>query len=433
MKKILITLIAALMILVGCGQKPAESEVLKVSGIETGYGKDAWNDVIAAFTEETGIEVEFEMEKNIHETLRSQLTSGTDVPDVVYLSLNSEGKLPDTLVAEKGMLDISDLLNMNVLGEETKVKDKVTSGFLNTLTTDPYGDGKTYLAPVFYSPTGIFYNINLFEDKGWDLPTTWDEMWALGETAKAEGISLFTYPTSGYLDGFMAALLTSIVGQEDYYKLMNFDLATWEKAVVKEAYEILDKLASYVSPDTVSQANGQDFKKNQGAIIEGKALFMPNGTWVVNEMKDEQWPGVEDMNWGLMALPAVKAGGDRYATTFTEQVWVPKDATNVDNAKKFISFLYSDVATKIFYEGGGIIQPVNGATDLITEEDPNRVYYDIFKNGALSSTAGFAARDKVEGVEIADVFYETINEVATGAKTGADWYADMIEVVKAYQ
>ena len=29
-------------------------------------------------------------------------------------------------------------------------------------------------------------------------------MWALGDLAKSEGIALFTYPTAGYLDAFMA-------------------------------------------------------------------------------------------------------------------------------------------------------------------------------------------------------------------------------------
>ena len=44
-------------------------------------------------------------------------------------------------------------------------------------------------------------------DRGWELPTTWDEMWELGDKAKAEGISLFTYPTTGYFDAFFYALM----------------------------------------------------------------------------------------------------------------------------------------------------------------------------------------------------------------------------------
>ena len=55
-----------------------------------------------------------------------------------------------------------DVLDMNVYGEETKVKDKLVPGFTETLATNPYNDGKTYMAPMFYSPTGLFYNANLY-------------------------------------------------------------------------------------------------------------------------------------------------------------------------------------------------------------------------------------------------------------------------------
>ena len=67
---------------------------------------------------------------------------------------------------------------MNVPGENVTVRSKINSDFLSTYVTNPYSDGKTYLMPMFYGPCGLFYNAGLFEQKGWDVPTTWDEMWA---------------------------------------------------------------------------------------------------------------------------------------------------------------------------------------------------------------------------------------------------------------
>ena len=60
-----------------------DQTVLKVSGLDGGYGTDGWNAVAEAFTEETGIKVELDLEKNIAETLRPVLTSGKNVPDVI--------------------------------------------------------------------------------------------------------------------------------------------------------------------------------------------------------------------------------------------------------------------------------------------------------------------------------------------------------------
>ena len=42
----------------------------------------------------------------------------------------------------------------------------------DTSLTNPYGDGKTYLAPMFYSPCGLFYNAGFLKEKGWDVPKT---------------------------------------------------------------------------------------------------------------------------------------------------------------------------------------------------------------------------------------------------------------------
>ena len=56
---------------------------------------------------------------------------------------------PETLTKEKALLPLTDVLEMTVPGENVKVKDKIVPGFLDTLATNPYGDGVTYYAPMF--------------------------------------------------------------------------------------------------------------------------------------------------------------------------------------------------------------------------------------------------------------------------------------------
>lgn len=53
-------------------------------------------------------------------------------------------------------------------------------------------------------------------------------------------------------------------------------------------------------------ANEQDFTKNQQSLLDNKTLFMPNGTWVVGEMKDA--PRANGFEWAMAPLPAVTAG-----------------------------------------------------------------------------------------------------------------------------
>ena len=71
---------------------------------------------------------------------------------------------------------------------------------------------------------------------------------------------------------------------------------------------------------------------------------MPNGNWVIGEMAAST---PEDFRWGMM--PAPKWEGDETQTmyTFTEQMWIPAEAENMDLAKEFIKFMYSDTVVDI--------------------------------------------------------------------------------------
>lgn len=410
-----------------------EGQVLRLSGLDGGYKKSGWEAVAAEFEKETGIKVELTLEKNIAETLRPVLTSGKNVPDLIYLSVGSEGKLTDTMIAEKQVSDISDVLGMTVPGEDATVEKKIIPGFTDALTSSPYGDGKLYLAPINYSPCGLFYNATLFEEKGWELPKTWDQMWELGEKAKAEGIALFTYPTTGYFDAFFSALLNETAGPEVYTRLMNYDPAAWELPEVKEAFEIVGKLASYTEENTVANANKDGFTKNQQLILDNKALFVPNGTWLPGEMADA--PRAEGFAWGFTALPAVKEGGDSYSTTFVEQIYIPEAAENKELAKQFIAYLYSDKAVQLFYENSNAVMPTLSASAAIKDEDENKLYYSVYDKGAKANAVGFAAKEPVEGVDLTSaegILYGTVNSVVTGDKTVEDWYKEVIEAVKKY-
>lgn len=339
-----------------------------------------------------------------------------DFPDVIHISVGQPKGMTETFVKDNNVLDLTDVLSMTVPGESVTVKDKIIPGFTDTSITNPYGDGKTHLMPMFYSPTGLFYNAGLFEQKGWTVPTTWDEMWALGDKAKAEGIALFAYPTTGYFDSLFYALLNEVGGPELFGKAMNYTEGVWQSPEATEAFNIISKLASYTEKTVPANANKDNFVKNQQLILDNKALFMPNGTWIVGEMSAA--PRAEGFKWGFTSLPAVKAGGDRYSYTFFEQIWIPAKAENPDLAKQFIAYLYSDEAAAIFAEAGAI-QPIKGMSDKL--EGDNKLFYSIYDNGTKAAMGAFATTDPVEGVSISDTVFGTVDSLVTNAKTQEQW------------
>ena len=405
------------------GSDAGETTTIKVAALESAYEEaypGMWQEVCDAFTAQTGIQVELTLERNLEDVIGASMQGG-DYPDVIHLATGREAGLTEQFIKDKNIADITDVLSMTVPGEDVTVADKLAGGFTDTALTNPYGDGKTYLAPMFYSPCGLFYNAGLFEEKGWDVPTTWDEMWELGDKAAAEGISLFTYPTTGYFDAFLYALMYTVGGPEFFNEATTYAEGVWDTPEAQQCFDIINKLASYTNPITPAQANDQDFTMNQQLVLDNKALFMPNGTWIVGEMAEA--PRAEGFQWGMTALPAATEGGDRYSYTWFEQAWIPAGAQNIDAAKQFLAFLYSDTACEIFAKGGAI-QPVLGVADML--EGDNVMFYSIYDNGAKAAMGNFAAYTAVPGLgTVREVFLDPVNSLVEGTLTEEEWIANV--------
>ncbi len=434
-KRILSLALAGIMVLsmAACGSKESnndsadtDSKVVKVAAVETAYGADMWKEVAAAFEEETGIKVDLTIDKNLEDVISPEMRNG-NYPDVIMRAVGAESGMTETFIKENNLVELTDVLDMTIPGEDAKVSDKMLGGFTDNTITQPYGDDKVYLMPMFYSPCGLFYNAGLFAEKGWEVPTTWDEMWELGDKAKAEGIALFTYPTAGYFDAFLYALMHEAFG-DDFANVLQYEEGIWETDEAAEIFAILDKLADYTESTTPANANDDNFQKNQQLVLDNKALFMPNGNWVIGEMAEA--PRADGFEWGFTALPAVEAGGERASYAWFEQVWMPAGGENQDLGKEFVAFLYSDKAAEIF-AGQGAIQPINGLADSL--EGDAKIYYSIYDTGAVAVLDAFAATDSIEGTTIRGTFCDPINSLVTGDKTIDDWKAQIIKDNDAFR
>ena len=402
---------------------PAEDVTITVAALASGYEEaypGMWQEVCDAFTAETGVKVNLICDKNLEDVIGPSMQGG-DFPDVIHLATGREKGLTEQFIKDRNIAELTDVLSMTIPGESTTVSDKIVGGFTDTSVTNPYGDGVTYLAPMFYSPCGLFYNAGLFEEKGWTVPATWDEMWELAEKAQAEGSYLFTYPTTGYFDAFLYALMYSVGGPDFFNKATTYAEGIWDTPEAQQCFDIIAKLASYTNPVTPAQANDQDFTQNQQLVLDNKALFMPNGTWIVGEMAEA--PRADNFQWGMTALPAAKAGGNGASYCWLEQAWIPAAAPNLDAAKQFVAFLYSDAACAIFAKGGAV-QPVPGLTDNL--EGDNKMFYAIYDNGADAAMGNFAAYNAVAGLgTVREVFLDPVNGLVNGSVTVDQWVSDI--------
>lgn len=401
-----------------------EEVTLHVAALESAYGSEVWEEIAENYEKlNDNITVDLTVEKNLEEVIRPEMQAG-DYPDVFLLATDREEALTETVIKENGVENISDVLTMDVPGEDVKVEDKLLDGFTDTLATNPYNDGDMYLAPMFYSPAGLFYNESLLEEYDWDVPNTWDEMFALGDETEKEDISLFTYPIAGYFDTLIGSMLFASGKSEFFDSAMTYEEGVWKSDEATQVFETIEKLSDYTHPNTISNANPNDFTKNQQLILDNEAVFMPNGSWVVEEM--EEAPREDGFEWGMMPTPSFEDDGDRYAFTFFEQMWIPSEAENIDAAKEFLAYMYSDEASDIFLDAGAV-QPIEGIVDKL--EDEKEIYYSIYDEGDVLPAIGtFATTEPVPGADISEELYEKVDSVMSGKVSVEEWQQDVEEV-----
>lgn len=413
--------------------KGSEETVLKVAAFEGGNGTQIWEDIAKAFEEShDGVKVELEMSPELDKDLTKAIQNG-DVPDVVYYNLGQPSGFTETMLKEEAIADISDVF-------DDELKDKMLDGILDGTDAQPYGDGKIYLAPIFYTPTGFWYNATLVgEGKQYEIPTTWDEFFALGEQAKKDGHALFTFPTTGYFDATIYAMLAQAGGLDFYNDALKYDADTWTSEEGKKVLDTVAKLVGkdYTQEDTVSNANADGgFKINQQNVIDGKALFMPNGNWVIGEMAAST---PEDYEWGMMGVPKWSEDESQSVYTFTEQMWVPADAPNMDLAKEFVKFMYSDEVVDICLnnkttdkESGKesdtpVVVPVKGAADKLPDGVTKDCYAAATADDVVAVTGKWATTAPIEGLDMAKAVYGPVESINTGDMTVDEWQKQLVE------
>ncbi len=214
-------------------------------------------------------------------------------------------------------------------------EDTLLDGILDYC--QPYKDGRILYTPSWYYSWGTWYNKGLFEEKNWELPKTFDEMLALGEKAKQEGMALFVYPGvyPGYNQGVLFAALASAGGADLLNAIANYEEGVWEKPEVKEVLDLYQKMVDngYILDGSVALTHTQA----QTEFVQGKAVFCVSGSWIETEMADA---APEGFRYGFLPTPTAQAGQQQYANIGFETFEIPAAAKNPELAKEFLKFLY---------------------------------------------------------------------------------------------
>lgn len=400
-------------IFTGCSDD--SKDVLTIAVFEGGRGSTFMDTMKAEYEKAYpgGKKIEILKSSQIGDDITKRINE-KNAPDLIFLSVGNPSGVTERLISGDKLEDLSSMLDETVDG--APLKDNMVDNILSNFACQPKGDGKTYLMPLFYSPTGMWYNKDAFgvgEGK-YTLPNTWDEFWALGDSLPA-GKSLFTIPTPGYLDCVMYSEIANYTGSDGYIDAMKFADGFWEKPETKAMLGQIAKMGDYFDDTTITNATTQGgFTANQQKVIDGTAMFVPNGDWLPGEMipKDVTDPNYEknkNFNWGFTGYPAKDATGKAYVNAYLETVMIHKDADCKAEAKEFMKFMFSEKGAEIIAKDAKTkaIIPTKKAVEKAAEwgvPASTIDLYEVFKTYG-TVTGGYVAYKAVPDLIFNDILF----------------------------
>lgn len=190
------------------------------------------------------------------------------------------GRGPDVVMTPgpafvASMAQAGQLLPLDGYAESFGWNDRILPVFLELGNYD----GVLYALPKTYETIGLFYNTRVFEENGWEAPTTIAEMEAIADEMVAQGIVPFAAGNSnwqGTNEWYVSLVLNSVAGPDNTYQALTGNLP-WTAEPFVEAITVLKDWwdEGYFGPDYFSLTTEQAF----ATISDGTAGMAPTGTW----------------------------------------------------------------------------------------------------------------------------------------------------------
>ena len=151
-------------------------------------------------------------------------------------------------------------------------------------------DGNWIAAPVnVHSTNWVWINKSALDAVGGEAPKTWDELIAVLDAMKANGITPLAHGGQAWQDATIFDAVVLGLGA-DFYKaaFIEMDEDTLGGDMMVEAFERMAVLRSYVDDNF----SGRDWNLASAMVIEGEAGMQMMGDWAKGEfLKADQVPG----------------------------------------------------------------------------------------------------------------------------------------------
>ena len=284
----------------------------------------------------------------------------------------------------KSYADASQVDDLTSWVEETSgFKDK----FLPSTWSAATFDQKIYGVPIQSAqPILMYYNKELFEKAGAQLPTTWDDVMNLVGVFNGQGVAPFSLGGQSKWTSMMwlEYLLDRIGGPDVFAKIFANEANAWsDPAVIETCTKIQDlvKANGFIKGFSSIAA---DTNADQALLYTGKAAMMLHGSWVYGSMKSDN-PNFVANNLQVGNFPSVSGGkGDpadivgNPANYFSISAKATEEQKTVAKAY-FTDGLFTDAEVQAWIEAGQLPVAASASSKLSGSPDATflQLVYDL--------------------------------------------------------
>jgi N-acetylglucosamine transport system substrate-binding protein len=281
-----------------------------------------------------GVTVKVSPVTKVAQSLQPRFVAGNP-PDVID---NSGAGLIGINTIRDQLAELNDVIEAKNY-EGTVIKDTLYAG----VTEPGTFDGKFVVLNYALTVYAIWYSASLFEENGWTVPKTYDEMMSLGAEAKGKGKYLLGWGKEAATYYQTMAIDSAIKegGDEVRLALENLKPDCWSLAPVQDVFNGLKKIidAGYMKPG----GSGTVFTAAQAQWSEAEQFILyPSGGWIENEMKDQTKSGFKMTGAPTPTVStSAKFPYEALHSTAGEGYIVPSQGKNAAGGKEFLRAMLS--------------------------------------------------------------------------------------------
>ena len=420
MKKVVAALLASAMVvtsLAGCGAKEASGgDVVEIKWM---FWDDleATDDLISKGYAQVIERFNQQYEGKYHVT---PITTNLEEYDTKLNALIAAGDCPDVYICNPGphlttyveggaAADLTDILT----NQEKDWYGNFTEGIFERMTYD----GKIYAVPTNFAAALVFYNTEIFEAAGAEVPTTYDEWLAACQKIQDAGYTPISCSAgTAWCLSMIAGYLCDRAGGPDNLKNANEGTGNmWNDPSFINAGEKLVTLSQYFQSTAAGDSNDQA----TAAFYNGEAAMLVQGSWAIGQINGAN-PDFES-KCGVFSFPAIEGGADpNRMIVKTDNLVMSSTTKNQDACIALMKCFTDETAQKYTAEVGGKIPVIDVKYD--ESKAPAQLGYVMDILSKSTGTFGFY-NESLASVEAGDCFDNAMVDLFLGSVTPEEAFA----------